>query len=155
MTATNHALTGALVAVVVKQPFLALPLAFAAHFVMDVVPHFGITVTKDVLKKHKTPLFLSVLKADVAVSGLLLLLVPFQLHTEVNWLLLLGCMIACMSPDLVWGYRYYFELRDKKARPLGWFSMFHKRIQWSETEAGALVEVGWCLSVASLVLVAT
>ena len=40
MTATNHVATGVLIAVVVPDPWVALPLAFASHFVCDALPHF-------------------------------------------------------------------------------------------------------------------
>lgn len=42
MIATNHALTGAAIAVVIKQPILAIPLAFVSHFICDAIPHFGV-----------------------------------------------------------------------------------------------------------------
>ncbi len=41
MTGFNHAVTGALIAGAVGNPFLAIPLAFASHFVLDAIPHFG------------------------------------------------------------------------------------------------------------------
>ena len=42
MTATNHALTGATIATLVRQPYLAIPLAFLSHFFCDALPHFDI-----------------------------------------------------------------------------------------------------------------
>jgi len=41
MTITNHILAGAIIGAVIKEPALALPIAFASHFVMDALPHFG------------------------------------------------------------------------------------------------------------------
>ena len=40
MTATAHALVSAAIAASVPNPALSLPLAFASHFVMDVIPHW-------------------------------------------------------------------------------------------------------------------
>ncbi|MGD9495219.1 MAG: hypothetical protein AB7Y46_02800 [Armatimonadota bacterium] len=39
MMATPHLLTGAAVARVLRRPVLALPAAFASHFVLDMMPH--------------------------------------------------------------------------------------------------------------------
>jgi hypothetical protein len=41
MTATNHAITGAIIAVVIDKPVIALPLALLSHFAQDALPHFG------------------------------------------------------------------------------------------------------------------
>jgi hypothetical protein len=40
MMATSHALVGAAIASSVDNPFLAIPLILASHFVLDVVPHW-------------------------------------------------------------------------------------------------------------------
>lgn len=40
MTATNHALSGALIAAFLPPP-IAIPAAFLSHFVLDAIPHFG------------------------------------------------------------------------------------------------------------------
>ena len=54
MTATNHALSGALIGLAVMQPILALPLAFVSHFMLDAVPHFGFDEHGGHLKNKKT-----------------------------------------------------------------------------------------------------
>lgn len=40
MTATGHALIGALIAAKFHNPAIALPLSFASHFVADMIPHW-------------------------------------------------------------------------------------------------------------------
>jgi hypothetical protein len=40
MTATAHALVSGAIAASVRNPSLALPLAFFSHFIMDAVPHW-------------------------------------------------------------------------------------------------------------------
>jgi hypothetical protein len=40
MTLTNHLLTGAAIAKLLPSP-VAIPIAFASHFVLDALPHFG------------------------------------------------------------------------------------------------------------------
>ena len=65
MTASNHAATGALVAVAVSQPYIAVPLALAAHFAMDGIPHFGLGRGLGILERNRSKVFVQVLLADV------------------------------------------------------------------------------------------
>lgn len=41
MLETPHVLIGAAIATKVGNPFLAIPLAFASHFVLETVPHWN------------------------------------------------------------------------------------------------------------------
>jgi hypothetical protein len=151
MTASNHAITGALVAVIVPMPALAIVTAFTAHFIMDGLPHFGINQV-NTLKRNKDKRFLYVLIYDVAVSAILLLLVPVLLKDVVPIWLSAICMVVCMSPDLVWGWRFYHEVKDNTERPKSLFSRLHSWVQWSESPKGALVEVVWAILVISLII---
>ncbi len=40
MTATAHALAGAVIATKISNPFIGLPLAFLSHFILDTIPHW-------------------------------------------------------------------------------------------------------------------
>lgn len=150
MTASNHAVTGALIAVIFPKPYIAIPLAFAAHFVMDALPHFGVA-EKDINKRNKNQIFLLTLMIDIMIAGLLLISLPLVLNQAINpWLLFLS-MLACMSPDLVWGRRFYHEVRHKTTKQLSNFSLFHTNIQWSETPKGLIIEILWFIVVFNLV----
>lgn len=151
MTATNHSLTGALIAVAVTNP-IAIPLAFLAHFAMDAIPHFGISET-DVFKKPDNKIFRTVLSTDSLVALVGLILVPIALHRVVPIWLSLACMIACMSPDLVWGWHYYHVIKNHVHRKRSWFSRLHKKIQWKEVEWGASVEAVWLAACIWIILV--
>lgn len=152
MTATNHALTGALVAVALKRPEVAIPVAFVAHFIMDTVPHFDFKTDTNILKRNRSKVFVRILIVDSALALALLILLPVYLKTKVDWWVIAASMVACMSPDLVWGYRYFFELKNKVVRRKNWFSRFHARLQWSETVGGLAVESAWFILGISLVL---
>lgn len=138
MTATNHALTGAVIALAVKKPELAIPLAFAIHFVMDALPHFD--AGPNSAKLAKPTIFV-----DVIIATSLTLALSLLLKTSTPGWLIFASALACMSPDLVWGWRYY-KLRDFRkiiSEPMSSFSRFHQKIQWSETRRGILVEIFW------------
>jgi hypothetical protein len=150
MTASNHALTGALIAVVVNAPLPAVVLAFMAHFILDAIPHLGFG--KSVQIRNLNPKFFKVLKLDVLLAAILLIAIPILLRDNVAIWLTFTCMFACMSPDLVWGWRFLNELRDRKVRPKSWFSRFHSWIQWSETPDGGYVEAIWLLSALFIII---
>lgn len=154
MTATNHAITGALVATLVKEPLLAISIALAMHFAMDALPHFGLNTQniKDILERNSQKLFKRVLVVDIIIASVLLIVIPVILAGSFEWWLVLASMIACMSPDLVWGYRFYYEIREQMERPQSQFSKFHNWIQWSETPRGIIVELIWFVSVLGLLL---
>lgn len=150
MTATNHAVTGALIATIIPNPFIAIPLAFTAHFVMDAIPHFGIN-EQDALKRNKNRTFLLVLMIDIMIAGLLLLSLPIALGGAINPWLVFASMLTCMAPDLVWGWRFYGEIKYKIQKRMSSFSIFHEKIQRSETPKGLIVEILWFVVVFNLV----
>jgi len=146
VTATNHALTGAVIALVVKQPALAIPLAFLSHFALDAIPHFHSSQASPKLAKI-------VVFSDVIIATVLTLALSMLLTTSTPGWLIFVCASACMSPDLVWGWRYY-RFRDFKkvvSEPMSVFSRFHEKIQWSETQWGALIELVWLVLMIGLI----
>lgn len=146
MTATSHATIGALIAVTIKHPELALPVAFLSHFVADMVPHYG-------FPGHSG--FGSALKHAsgkwVAISDpVLLILLMFLLFSlSASWYVFVAAFLAC-SPDIEWFCGFLlFERRGKKA-PSSPIAHFHNIIQWCERPWGYVTEliviiIGWIL----------
>lgn len=135
MTATNHAITGAFIATLVKQPYLALPLAFLSHFFCDALPHFDSGFT---FGKRSMYIYL-------AGDGLLAVLAAaFLLWQGVeNPLLLAVSGFAAMSPDLAWLYYGIKDGTPDKRETHGVVSRFHSNIQWSATKLGIVPEIIW------------
>lgn len=129
MTATNHALTGALIGLSISQPILALPIAFISHFVCDALPHFGLASYDERTKKTKT--FHRILYVD----ALLLLIIITWLFASGADVIVLACLVLAGSPDFIWAYRYIFKenFGKKPFPPMNILSRFHSRIQWSQT----------------------
>lgn len=136
MTATNHMLAGALVAVAVKQPLLAVPLAFASHFVLDSLPHFGYPNHMGFGEALKKRLTIVMLGYDVLALILLILLFADKVS-----LLIVSCAFTAITPDLVWLYRYFFFERKGLPSPRGPITKFHQWVQWGERPWGIAVEV--------------
>jgi hypothetical protein len=147
MTATNHALTGVVVALVINQPALAIPLAFLSHFAVDVIPHFE---ARDLPSEVLAKLFII---SDVVIAGTVTILLTVFLHTNLSPSLIFTCMLAAISPDLIWAWRYFrIKNLDKVfVEPMSWLSRWHLKIQWSETLPGFLVEAGWLVLMSTLI----
>lgn len=146
MIVTNHAIAGAIIAVVVQQPLVAIIASFASHFVLDALPHFGIDVKgKNVAIRNNLPLFRAVLRIDILLILLAFIFIPVLLKDTVAIVITILCMIAAVSPDFVWIYRYIKEYKTGVLLPKGLFSRFHKWIQWGERPWGWVFDLTWLL----------
>jgi len=135
MTATNHAITAANMALITKQWWI-LPLAFLSHFALDALPHYG-----DPTPEARAPKYKTVLSVDLIVLALFAWLVIMTAGQFV-WLVIIVGFIA-WSPDMVWFYRDYRERRDKTLPPQNWLTNFHAHIQKYERGWGWILEVVW------------
>lgn len=137
MTATNHALTGTAIGLIIGNPLLAVPLALLSHFICDAIPHFG---TNDPEKALRSKLF----KIYLIIEALLCFLIVLSLIVlqPANWLLAAVCAFLAASPDLLSANRY-FKTRLGKPWTAGWYSNFAHNIQWFEKPIGAVVEIAW------------
>lgn len=145
MTATNHVATGAVLALAIQNPVVVLPLAFASHFFLDALPHYGVPYDKRPM--HQS--FGKVLAVDVVMLpitvGLLIL------FAGAAWWLVLIAMLAAYSPDLVWAYRYARE-RQGHILDENRLTHWHSRIQWGERSWGWIVELAWFSLIIGVVL---
>ncbi len=129
MTGLNHAATGIAIALIVKRPEIAVPFAFISHFVLDMLPHSNVAHTKKIMTAY--------LIAE-AIACTLLTVVCMVAFPE--YALLIGvCAVTAFSPDFLWPFFYTGQLRNKPF--FKQFYWFHKKIQWSETYRGWLVEI--------------
>lgn len=136
MTGTNHFLAGASIGLYISNPIIAVPAAFMSHFAMDALPHFGVAFDPRTNKRPK--IFSRVVRADALVSVLLFYFALTNLPA-----LAVVCMIAALSPDFVWVYKFTFKEKFGKLPPApkGKLSQIHKDIQKYERTWGLLVEL--------------
>lgn len=150
MTSFNHCMTGAVITLAVKNPYLVVPLCFASHYLQDAIPHHDYFSGGG--KKVLQGKFNVLLAFDIALS--LALIVWFvSVYPDYRWILLAG-MVTAASPDLAWGYHllYKARLRNQPLR-LGPVTRLHKRIgtEWAGAK-GMAVEIGWFLLAGVLIL---
>lgn len=147
MTATNHALTGAAIGLIVSQPALAIPLALLSHFICDSLPHFGVAESKK-SKLLKSDKFRNYLGIEAIMC--LLLVAMLMIMRPQNWLLAAVCAFIAASPDLLSFNRYRKTRQGLKWRPNA-YQRFAHGIQWFERPAGAVVEIAWFIAAVAVV----
>jgi hypothetical protein len=150
MTATNHVLTGAVIALAVKQPALAIPLAVLSHFVLDALPHYALKSGRvfDYGKKSYANL---VSPIDAGVAVVILIWLGFFLDADISNALLVICAFAAYLPDIFWLPTFVKELKTHTWEPRNWFLRLHQRIQWSERPWGIYVEIVWAVGAVALI----
>jgi hypothetical protein len=150
MRAINHALTGALIGLIVAEPVIAIPAAVASHFVCDVIPHYdGVPAKpsqKVKLRWWRSKAFRYLLYADAALCGVLVavLAVRHPLH----WLLAAICAFAAAAPDFM--SIGLFKNRNKNKVKMTKFNTFAGGIQWFQRPIGAVVEIAWFIAAISI-----
>ncbi len=149
MTGINHGITGAVIALSVKNPLLAVPAAFISHFLQDAVPHFDYfsgPKGKNLLKKKFNIFLIADFLASLVLMVILAVLFPSQ--KGLIWL----CMVAAASPDLAWGYYLLYQQRIKKIKPkLDRLTKLHASIE-NEIAQGAYFEAAWFVVFTSLIV---
>lgn len=145
MTAYNHAFTGAVIGVALKNPALVFPVAFVSHLVLDILPHYG-----DERFLLGTKNFYKLIVADgitlIALVGALLIAFP-----ALRFAILLGAFTALL-PDIIWFTKYLTDRKPDWRDRTDPFTKFHARIQWYEKPAGAITEIIWPLLLLPVVL---
>ncbi len=150
MRAINHALTGSIIGFSVGNP-IAIPIAFASHFVLDSLPHYGDRSRSEV-EVHNSKEFKILLLVDAFLCGLLVIILGINGVTD--WQLAALCAFAGASPDLFSVPRFKRSITEKKEYVGNAFQRFHKKIQWGEKLWGKYVEIVWLIaSVVILVII--
>ncbi len=147
MTATNHALTGALIGLWSGRPLVAVPVALLSHFLLDMIPHFGPRTNSP--KWLRTRRFKALLFVDFLGCVSLVGLLAWQRPT--HWLLACITAFIATSPDLLSYPMFKRAQTDDNAKRTSGYTKFASRIQWFERPPGAFVELAW-LAGASVIL---
>ena len=133
MTATAHALVGGAIAASIPNPAIGIPLAFASHPILDMIPHWDLGMGWR--KKSKFHLFLE--SSLDLLLGVLLAYIFFG--KNLNPFYFLACILASeiwdilMMPYLLWGWKGPFKLI---------YSMQHKIQSNVKLPWGILTQVG-------------
>ncbi len=148
MRAINHAITGAIIGLAVTNP-VALPLAFASHYVLDSLPHHGFNGESFPNLK----LFNVLLAVDILLCVALVAVLSIR-HPE-YWRLAALCAFLAASPDFMWLSDFRRTLKGRSAQNINnrhAAVRLHHYVQWFQRPIGLIVEVAWVIG-ATVVLV--
>lgn len=120
MTATAHALIGASIAATIANPVIGIPLAFASHFLADLVPHW------DIGTNHREKSLLRS-RIEATLDVLLGFALAFLIFSKfVSPLYLFVIIIASQLPDWLGTPYWLFNL---KFPPFSWAYYVGHKIQ--------------------------
>ncbi len=143
MTATNHAVTGAIIGLVVANPITAVVVALLSHFVLDMMPHFG--SDKDFITSKK---FRIMLVVDALLCVVLVMFLTWQQPSQ--WLLAAVCAFVATSPDFLWIPMFRAVNQGKEYATKGYYK-FASDIQWFQRPIGGIVEAVWLIGALAVI----
>ena len=111
MTATAHALVSGAIYRAIPNPALAIPLAFASHFIMDGVPHWDFGTHWRARSKFQTGT-LAILETVLGIT-----LAYFLFQGKGNGLQLMATICAGELPDWMEAPWYIFFASKNKSAP--------------------------------------
>lgn len=132
MLETPHVIVGAAIATRVANPALALPLAFASHFILEKVPHWNPHLNTETEKYGKpTKQSTAIVIADATLATVSLLFIASRVLPDTGHALtILLAGIFAILPDLVEGPYFFLGIRSKIIKR--WI-LFQKSIQEDTT----------------------
>lgn len=147
MLETPHVFIGAAIATKFPNPFIAIPLAFASHFVMEMVPHWNPHLNQETKKyghvTRKSTIITAIDSTIALVSGSI---IAFRYLPDIKMVaLILACCFFAVLPDIIEGPYFFLKIKNKFIE--SWIK-FQKSIQ-SDTSVipGLLTQVVTILAV--------
>lgn len=146
MNISNHAATGAIIAMSIDKPIIGIPLALASHIVLDYIPHFGYKESGGIQESLKHRLTYLVIGVDIILLTLLAVLLRDQ-----SFYVFFAAIVA-QSPDFIWLYYYLVNDRKGKETKLTWFDRLHANVQWCERPWGIVIEYSFFTLLVTIIL---
>lgn len=128
MLETPHVALGAAIAVAIPNPLVAVPLAFASHFILDITPHWNPHLNTETKKYGRlTDKTMLIIGFDLACATVLTGIVSLQvLPNSSHFLTVILASTASILPDLIEGPYFLWGYQNKYIEK--WMK-FQKRIQ--------------------------
>jgi hypothetical protein len=128
MLETPHIAVGAVIAKLIPNPFVAVPLSFASHFILDMTPHWNPHLNTEIKKYGKlTNSTLLIIAIDLAGAIILAHFLSYKsLPNSSLALNILLCSFTSILPDIVEGPYFLFGYKNKY---LSFWINLQKRIQ--------------------------
>lgn len=148
MQATVHLLTGAALAVLVRQPTALVPLAIFSHYILDLLPHIDPETFAQAKKPYTLRQKLALITDVVLVVSLL---TAFYFLRDDGGLVLVGA-VAAQLPDLLIPLESYYVMQPLRDMHYTFHWKESRAAQWSWYVAGLAIPV--LVSLAALAVIA-
>lgn len=122
MLETPHVALGAAIAVAIPNPYVSIPLAFASHFVLDMVPHWNphfYTETQIHGKPTKLSTLIAVTDEIVAITLTLFIASYFLPNYEKSILIMICAFASVLSDQIKFPY-FFFKMNGLIKRWVLW-----------------------------------
>ena len=128
MLETPHVALGAVIAKTIPNPFISIPLSFASHFILDMVPHWNPHLNTEIKKYGKlTKSTITIIAFDLVLAVAFTLFFATKALPDQNMAInILLCSFASILPDAVEAPYFLFGYKNKY---LDIWMKFQKRIQ--------------------------
>jgi len=114
MLETPHVFVGAAIAVAVPNPFVAIPLAFTSHFILETIPHWNPHLNSETEKYGKpTRRSTAITAIDSTIALISGSFIAYQALP--NWTHALTILAACLAsvlPDVMEGPYFFLKMRN-------------------------------------------
>ena len=132
MLETPHVFVGAAIATMIPNPFIAIPLAFASHFVLEMVPHWNPHLNRETKKLGQPTRRSTVITAiDSTLAFASGSVIAYQALPNISQaILVLACSFASVLPDVMEGPYFFLKMRTNWVKK--WIS-FQKSLQCDTT----------------------
>jgi len=110
-----HTIIGATIALKVGNPALALPLALASHFIVDMIPHWNPHLNREMMEKGRlSDKTTYVVIVDVGLSLLAGFFIASQaLPNTGHFITVLAASFLAVAPDVIESPYYFFKKHYK------------------------------------------
>ena len=149
MLETPHVAIGAVIATKIPNPFIAIPLAFLSHFVLEKVPHWNPHIVTET-KKYGMPTkrSITIIAVDVTFALVTGSLIAWQVMPNAKHALtILAASFASVLPDLIESPYFFLKMRTKFLND--WLS-FQKSLQVDTTPFWGLLNQALTIAAAIL-----
>jgi hypothetical protein len=132
MLETPHVVIGAAIATKIPNPFIAIPLAFASHFILETIPHWNPHLNTETEKygqpTKKSTIITAVDSSIALVSGSAIAL--SNLPDTGHVVTILACCFFAVLPDVLEGPYFFLKMRSDWVKK--WIA-FQKSLQSDTT----------------------
>lgn len=115
MLETPHVVVGAAIATKIPNPFIAIPLAFLSHFILEKVPHWNPHLNTETKKfGHPTQKSTNIVIVDCFLALTVGSLIAYNAMPNINHAVtILLSSFASVLPDLMEAPYFYLNMKQK------------------------------------------